>query len=139
MIKELSVEKILSFASNVCSIYDYMPSLGKKYPSRSWLCTIGIYYKFEIHLVNTLAEDEFAKFIADKMDKREQNLIKNKQLEVQATPEFAAMFRESKYRSRNNIIIISLDENGKFYQYLRHHRKRTYKEIEDDKEELKEK
>ena len=93
MIKELSVEKILSFASNMCNIYDYMPSLGKKYSSRSWLCTIDIYYKFEIHFVNTLAEDEFAKFIADKMDNREQNLIKNKQFEVQATPEFAAMFR----------------------------------------------
>ena len=111
----------MSFASNMCSIYDYMPSLGKKYPSKSWLCTVGIYYKFEILLVNTLAEDEFAKFIADKMDNREQNLTKNKQLEVQATPELAAMFRESKYRSRNNIIIISLDEKGKFYQYLRHH------------------
>ena len=73
------------------------------------------------------------------MDKREQSLIKNKQLEVQTTPEFAAMFRKSKYRSRNNIILISLDENGKFYQYLRHHRKRTYKEIEDNKVELKEK
>ena len=67
------------------------------------------------------------------MDNKEQNLIKNKQFEVQAIPQFAAMFRESKHRSRNNIIIIILIENSKFYQYLHHHRKRTYKEIEDDK------
>ena len=29
-----------------------------------------------------------------------------------------------------------IDENGRFYQYLRHSRKRTYKEIEEDRTDL---
>ena len=50
--------------------------------------------------MNILAEDEFAVFISEKMDKREINIIKNKRLEMQATQEFADMFSKSKYRLR---------------------------------------
>ena len=42
MIKELKIEKILGFANTVCDIYAYMPEIKNKYPSRSWVCTIGI-------------------------------------------------------------------------------------------------
>ena len=84
-----------------------------------------------------LAEDEFSAFISEKMDKKEINIIKNKRLEIQATQEFADIFSKSKYRSRMCLNLTSLDENGKFYQYLNHNRKRAYREIEDDKEEPK--
>ena len=35
------------------------------------------------------------------------------------------------------MLIIKIDENDKFYKYLRSKRKRTYKEIEDDSEKIK--
>ena len=35
------------------------------------------------------------------------------------------------------MLIIKIDENDKFYQYLLSKRKRTYKEIEDDSEKIK--
>ena len=55
-----------------------------------------------------------------------------KKLSVSATKEFADLFRNSKLNSREITILNSLDLNGKFYQYLRNDRKRTYKQIEDD-------
>ena len=87
--------------------------------------------------MNTLAEEKFAEFIAAKMDEREKKFVNFKRLEVTALPEFAYLFKESKYRSCKYKIYHFLDENGKFYQFLRNERKRTYKEIEDDSQKFK--
>ena len=87
--------------------------------------------------MNTLAEEKFAEFIAAKMDEREKKFVNFKRLEVTALPEFAYLFKKSKYRSCKYKIYHYLDENGKFYQFLRNERKRTYKEIEDDSQKFK--
>ena len=50
--------------------------------------------------MNTLAEDKFAEFIARKMDEREKKFVMNKKLEVTALPEFASLFKQSRYKSR---------------------------------------
>ena len=83
-----------------CNIKDYIPEIRKKYPSRSWLCTVGTHHLFHAYLVNTLIESEFEKFIASQLEVREATILMNKRLEIKATNEFASMFKQSKYSSR---------------------------------------
>ena len=78
-----------------------------------------------------------AEFIAAKMNEKEKKFVNFIRLEVTALPEFAYLFKESKYRLCKYKIYHFLDENGKFYQFLRNGRKRTYKEIEDDSQTFK--
>ena len=78
-----------------------------------------------------------ANFIAIKMDKRETKFVKNKKLEITVLSEFTNLFRESRYISCKKKIYNPLDENDKFFQYLRSERKRTYKDIEDDLQHIK--
>ena len=65
-------------------------------------------------------------------------IVNKKKLSVEATKELAELFTISFTTSRKFIAVISLDYNGKFYQYLRSERKRTYKDIEDDNNANKE-
>ena len=57
-----------------------------------------------------------------------------KKLEVTAVPELERLFKHSSIKSRMFYLLTCSDENGKFYQYIRSERKRTYKQIEDDNE-----
>ena len=77
--------------------------------------------------MNILAEEKFAEFIAAKMNERENKFVNFKRLEVTALPEFAYLFKEFKYRSCKYKIYHFLDENGKFYQFLRNGRKELTK------------
>ena len=86
--------------------------------------------------MNTLIKQEFAEFIASKMEEREAVFIKNKRLEIKETNKFAVLFKQSKFVSHMIFELNKYKWNGKFYQYLRHKRKRTYKEMEDDKDDL---
>ena len=54
-------------------------------------------------LVNTLIEEEFEKFIVDKMDEQEAKVIVNKRIEVSATKEFANLFKNSKFQSYKHL------------------------------------
>ena len=51
-------------------------------------------------LVNTLIEEEFTEFIADKLEEREAKIVMNKNLKVIATPEIATLFKKSLFTSR---------------------------------------
>ena len=66
------------------------------------------------------------------MDESETKCLKNKKLEVKVLLEFANLLKELRYRSWKQKIYNPLDETGKFFQYLRSERKRTFKDIEDD-------
>ena len=82
-------------------------------------------------------KNSLANFIAAKMDKRETKFVKNKKLEITVLSEFTNLFRESRYILCKQKIYNPLDENDKFFQYLRSERKRTYKDIEDDLQHIK--
>ena len=71
------------------------------------------------------------------MDERETKFVKNKKIEVTVLPEFTNLFKESRYRSCKQKIYNPLDENGKFFQYLRSEPKRKHKDIEDDSQHSK--
>ena len=73
--------------------------MTKKYPSRLFVWTIGTQISFIYYLVSTLAEDEFAIFIASKIDEREIKLIFTKILKVSAILEFANLLTGTKYNS----------------------------------------
>ena len=73
-------------------------------------------------------------FIAEKLKEREIHRVNMKKLEVTAVPELARLFKHSSIKSRMFYLLTCSDENGKFYQYIRSERKRTYKQIEDDNE-----
>ena len=100
MIKDLNVNEIIKFARRVWEIDKYLPELDKKLPSRQWLCTIGNLCISLFCLVNTLAHEEFKKFIKSRLEKREKHVVMMKKLQVNATPEFVELFRNSKLRSR---------------------------------------
>mmetsp|Transcript_18753 Transcript_18753/g.21559 ORF Transcript_18753/g.21559 Transcript_18753/m.21559 type:complete len:176 (-) Transcript_18753:25-552(-) len=110
---QLTVEKILEFARKKCNINDYMPDIEKKYPNRSWVCTV----------VNTLIEDDLSAFIAETLREKETKIVMKKKLAVNAIPEIADLFKNSVTRSHDNC---------KFYQYIRNERRRTYKEISSE-------
>ena len=97
-IKSLSVEQIIKFASTLFDIHDCLPDMTKKYPSRLFVWTIGTQISFMYYLVNILAEDEFAIFIASKMDERKTKLILTKRLEVSAILEFVNLLTGTKYK-----------------------------------------
>ena len=109
-----------------------------KYPNRSWVCTVGKLGAIWCNAVNTLIEGEFVDFIVEKMKDREKMIVNQKKLSVEATKEFAELFTKSLKTSRKFIGNITIECNGKFYQYLRSERKRTYKEIENDNDENRE-
>lgn len=66
------------------------------------------------------------------MEEREDTIIMKKKLKVNAAPEFHDLFLNSKFVSRKVVPHNALDQNGKFYQFLRSERKRTYRQIEND-------
>ena len=71
------------------------------------------------------------------MDERESKIIMNKKLEIKVLPELVVLFKESKYKTCKQRFNVYLDDKGRFYQYLRSERKRTYKDIEDDSREIR--
>ena len=165
MIKDLNVNEIIKFGRRVWEIDKYLPKLDKKPPLRQWFCTVGNLCISFICLVNTLAHEEFKKFIKSRLEKREKEIVMMKNIHVNAAPEFVELFRNSKLRSSMfalllcylsscfktciacfnsslislNICWLWIDQNGRFHHFLRSNRKRTYAEIEEKKdEELKE-
>ena len=86
--------------------------------------------------MSTLAEEQFASFIAGRMDEIEEKLIMNKRLEIKALPEFVSLIKESKYKScksNNNTCQV---ENVKFYLYLKRDRKITYKQMVEQSKDM---
>ena len=103
MIKILNVDEIIKFAREVWDINQYIPDFDKKYPPRQWLCTVGIFVYSLIHSVNTLAGEEFKKFIMSKLEKREKEIVVMKKLQVNASPEFVELLKKSKLKSRKTV------------------------------------
>ena len=68
--------------------------------------------------MNTLAEDKFAEFILRKMSEREKKFVMNKKLEVTTMTEFVRFLRSQDSNNVSKMLIIKIDENDKFYQYL---------------------
>ena len=86
-VKGLEVESILSFASEHADIQKYLPEYEyQKEPSREWIW----------NLVKTLVHNEFQSYVQDKLNKRESELIKNKNLKISATPEIVDIIKRSK-------------------------------------------
>lgn len=87
---------------------------------------------FDNDIVNTLCEDKFTDYLVTAIQQRESQIILTKRFKVEATPEFANLFRNSITKSRKSSPSYNLDENDKFFQYMRSEIKRTRKEMEEE-------
>ena len=84
--KGLRVNEIIEFASGHIDIKKFLPKYSyEKEPNREWLCNI----------VNTLLNEEFNKFIGEKVEIRKQEFIKSQNISVSVKPEFLKIFKNS--------------------------------------------
>ena len=110
----LRVKGILGWARERVDIDRFLPEYEyDKEPSREWLCNV----------IHTLLDKQFTDFIIEKQRLREKKVITNKNLGIEAKPEFIKIFRESNSVSTSK---------GKTY-FLARRQRRAAEEIEDDK------
>ena len=89
-------------------------------------------------IVHTLFPQEFKKFVLDGVRKSELVHIKKKNYEIEISPEFSAMFKESECFSSMLLIEYKyLGENGRFSKLLWKSRKRKHYQIEKDEIDMK--
>ena len=70
---------------------------------------------------------------------RETMIVMNKRLDVLAMSEIASLFKNCITTSHKYFCDTIKDKNAKLYQFMRSHKERTYKEIEDDSKYKEEK
>ena len=83
--------------------------------------------------------EEFSKFIAERLKTRETKVIKKKEMEVKALPEFVKFFKDSKFIScvlELWINLFYLDEKGKSHMLIRSIKKRSRDEFEAVQEKI---
>ena len=109
----LRVKGILSWARERIDIDRFLPEYEyDKEPSREWLCNV----------IHTLLDTEFTDFIIEKQRLREKKVITNKNLGIEAKPEFVQIFRKS------NSVSVS---KGKTY-FLARKQRRAAEEIKEN-------
>ena len=119
-LKGLTVDDLLKFGIEKANIMDYLPEYEyKKLPNRQWLCNV----------LHTLLGDTFTKFVQDKIKDRVKLVIRKKELNVKALPEFVEIFNKSQ-----NISV----QKGRSHYLLKRCGKRKWDQMEDDnREQLK--
>ena len=119
-LKGLTVDDLLKFGMEETNLIDYLPEYEyRKLPHRQWLCNV----------LNTLLGDTFTKFVQDRLEDRAKFVVRKKELNAKALPEFASIFNKSQ-----NISV----QKGRSHYLLIRCGKRKWDQIEDDdKERLK--
>ena len=87
-----------------------------------------------ILLVNTLAGEEFQKFVSAKMEDRKSLLIAKKKLEVKACPEFHDLFLNSKFASCKSVPYSWLRSNRQVLSVLAF-RKKMHMQTDRDRQQ----
>ena len=128
----------MDFAKRRSEIDEYLPTYKKgKYPNRQFFCNLGkITCLMTILIVNSLLLHDFTAFIAEKIKEREVKVVKKKDLEIKALPEFVNLFKNTNYISCKRIIfliIFQTSQKGKSNVLIRRNLKRSRDEFEEEK------
>ena len=114
-IKRLYIADILKWGKSKTKIESYLPTYKyAKFPNREWLCNV----------LNTIAYDEFQKYVKDAYRHREKEIVLTRGLDLVSIPEITKIFSESQN--------ISYEKGRSHFLMRDFKRKRKWSEIEDD-------
>ena len=98
-IKDFTLSKIIELAQEKVDIHNYLPDYEDDPTPTEYGFAIWVLTECDIYIVNTLLEEDFGKFIDEKMSEREKHVVMKRNFKVDIMPEFVKMFASSKLAS----------------------------------------